>query len=310
VLDVRRLRILREVARHGSLAAAADVLSYTPSAISQQIATLEREAGTPLLERRARGVVLTEAGAMLVEHAEAILARLEAAEASLADLAELRRGRLRIATFATAGATVLPRAIDAFRIRHPEIELSVTPASPSRSVELLREGRLDLALTVDLPDPPAEGVTAIHLFDDPFRLGIRHDHPLAGKPEIRLEDLAAEVWIDVPDTLSGGRALREACAAAGFTPDVRYESDDYLAIRELVGAGVGVALLPDLAIHAPRDGVALRDLGRGAPRRAIQAATRAVPFRSPAAAAMVEVLVELGQPVRPEGQVAGTPPSR
>jgi DNA-binding transcriptional LysR family regulator len=116
-----------------------DVLSYTPSAVSQQIAALEREAGTRLLERRARGVVLTEAGQTLVEHAEAILERLEAAEASLAALADLRRGHLRTASFATAGARVLPRAIDAFRARHPAIELTVGQASPMESVA--RRGR-------------------------------------------------------------------------------------------------------------------------------------------------------------------------
>ena len=116
MLDVRRLRVLREVARRGSLAGAADVLSYTPSAVSQQIAVLEREAGTRLLERRARGVVLTEAGQTLVEHAEEILDRLEAAEQALAALADLRRGHLRMASFATAGASVLPRAVDAQQV--------------------------------------------------------------------------------------------------------------------------------------------------------------------------------------------------
>ena len=119
MLDIRRLRVLSEVARHGSLAAAAQDLSYTGSAVSQQIAALEREVGTRLLERRARGVVLTEAGRTLVAHAEEILARLDAAEAALAALADLRRGHLRMASFATAGASILPRAVDAFRARHP-----------------------------------------------------------------------------------------------------------------------------------------------------------------------------------------------
>lgn len=309
MLDVRRLRVLREVARCGSLAAAADVLSYTPSAISQQIATLEREAGTALLERRARGVVLTEAGHVLVEHAEVILARLDAAEGALRELADLRRGRLRIASFATAGATVLPRAVDVFRARHPEVELTVASASPAQSVAGLREGRLDLALTVDLSETPLEGVTVVHLFDDPFQLGMRRDHPLADKPDIRLEDLASETWIDVPDTLSGGKALRLACTRAGFEPKVSFESDDYMAIRGLVGAGAGLALLPDLAAYPPHDGVVLRDLGPSRPWRAIQAATRSVPFRSPAAATMLDLLLELGRPQRPEAQLATAPPS-
>src|SRR3954451_647441 len=150
VLDVRRLRVLREVARRGSLAGAADALSYTPSAVSQQIAALEREAGSALLERRARGVALTEAGEVLVEHAEAVLGALDAAENALAALAELRRGHLRMASFATAAGSVLPSAIDVFRARHPSVELTVGQASPTESVARLREGRIDLALTVDL----------------------------------------------------------------------------------------------------------------------------------------------------------------
>jgi DNA-binding transcriptional LysR family regulator len=298
VLDVRRLRVLREVARRGSLAAAADTLSYTPSAVSQQIAALEREAGVRLLERRARGVVLTEAGQMLVEHADVILGRLEAAETALAALAELQRGHLRMASFATAGARVLPRAVDTFRARHPGVELTVGQASPRQSVEHLRTGRLDLALTVDLAQHPAEGVEVLHLFDDPVQLALHVDHPLAAKPDVRLEELAEETWIDVPRATSGGQVLMRACAKAGFTPRVTFESDDYTAIQELVGAGVGVALLPDLALCPPHPLVVLRPLGPDGPSRDIQAATRPEEFRSPAAAAMLEILREQ-RPSRP-----------
>jgi len=300
-----------EVARCGSLARAADVLSYTPSAVSQQIAVLEREAGIVLLERRGRGVVLTEAGRTLVEHARTILAQLEAAEAALSELAELRRGRLRMASFATAGASVLPLAVDAFRARHPGIELSVMQASPTESVARLREGGLDLALTVDLDAAPGEGVEVIHLFDDPVQLVMHRDHPLAGKAEIRLEELAHEIWIDVPRLTSGGKVLARACERAGFEPKVAFESDDYTAIQELVGAGVGLALLPDLALCPPHELVVLRRLGYDAPSRAVQAATRPLAFRSPAASAMLEILRE--QRPRTRGDrlqpVAVAPPS-
>jgi DNA-binding transcriptional LysR family regulator len=290
VLDVRRLRVLTEVARRGSLAAAADALSYTASAVSQQVAALEREAGAVLLERRARGVVLTEAGHALVRHAETILAQLEAAEAELAALEDLRTGRLRMASFATAGASLLPPAVDAFRARHPHIALSVQQASPRESVERLRDGLLDLALTVDLGPAPAEGVEVVHLFDDPVQLALHRDHPLAGKPDIRLADLRGETWIDVPRRTSGGKVLARACERAGFSPLVAFESDDYTAIQELVGAGVGVALLPELALCPPHDFVVLRSLDSDRPSRAIQAATRTPPFRSPAASAMLEIL--------------------
>jgi len=312
VLNLARLRVLREVARAGSLAGAADVLDYSPSAVSQQVAALEREAGTALVERRARGVVLTEAGRVLAERAEDLLARAEAAEAALADLADLRAGHLRLGSFATAAANVLPRAIDLFRARHPAVELSVRQASPDQSVAGLRDGRLDLALTVDLDPAPAEGVEVVPLFDDPVQLALHHRHPLAAAPEIDLADLAGETWIDVPRATSGGKVLARACARAGFEPRVTYESDDYTVIQELVGVGVGSALLPDLALCPPHPAVVLRSLGPDGPRRHVQAATPPAAYRSPAASAMLAVLC-LQRPRRrtEPPQVAATgPPSR
>src|ERR671920_331641 len=158
MLDVRRMRVLREVAQRGSFSAAADALAYTQSAVSQQIAALEREAGTRLVERNARGVRLTDAGRALVEHADAILARLADAEAELEAIAGLRGGRLRLATFPTAGATLVPHAIREFNQRHPDVEL-------------------------------------VHLLDDPMHLVLPADHPLASKQRVRMADLAGEPWI-------------------------------------------------------------------------------------------------------------------
>lgn len=311
MLDVRRLRVLCEVARRGSLSAAAEALSFTPSAVSQQIAALEREAGATLLERRARGVVLTEAGHTLVEHAHRILAQLDAAQAALSDLADLERGRLRIASFATAGASVLPAAIDAFRARHPGVELGVEQATPRESVERLRVGRLDLALTVDLEERPAEGVEVVLLFHDLVQLALHRDHPLAGKPDLVLSELRLQTWIDVPRRTSGGRVLSRACARAGFAPRVVFESDDYTAIQELVGAGVGLALIPDLAFLPPHPSVVLRSLGPDAPWRNVQAALRLAPFRSPAATAMLDILREQRPRQRGRAQVTVVaPPSR
>jgi DNA-binding transcriptional LysR family regulator len=310
VLDVRRLRVLREVARAGSLTRAAEVLSYSPSAVSQHIAALERETGVVLLERRARGVVLTEAGHVLVERATAILAELDAAEDALAELADLRRGRLRMASFATAGASLLPQALDAFRARHPEIDIAVKQADPWTGIALLQSGALDVALTVDLDPFAAEGVEVTHLFDDHVRLALHRDHRLAGAAEIRLEALHDETWIDVPRLTSGGKVLIRACEQAGFEPRVAFESDDYTAIQELVGAGVGLALIPDLALCPPHEAVVLRRLGSAGPCRHIQAATRLPPYRSPAAIAMLEILGE--QRPRPRGiqRTGAAPPSR
>src|SRR5213592_1609224 len=148
MLDVRRMRVLREVAAQGSFSAAAEALSYTQSAVSQQIAALEREAGTTRVERSARGVRLTDAGRVLVDHADVILARLAAAEAELEAIAGLRGGRLRLTAFSSAGATIMPVAIARFRERHPAVELSLQLAEPPDALAQLKSGETDIALTI------------------------------------------------------------------------------------------------------------------------------------------------------------------
>src|SRR4051812_25965997 len=165
MLDVRRMKVLREVARQGSFSAAAEALSYTQSAVSQQIAALEQEAGTQLLERGPRGVRLTDSGRALVEHSEAIFARLAAAEAELDDIAGLRAGRLRIASFSSAGATLAPLAVGTFRGRHPGIRLELAQADEEDSIPMLRAGELDLALIFEpskLPDTAFDGIERVH----------------------------------------------------------------------------------------------------------------------------------------------------
>src|SRR4051812_4214276 len=152
MLDVRRMRVLREVAQRGSFSAAAEALSFTQSAVSQQIAALEREAGTGLVQRSARGVRLTEAGEAVVRHTEAILARLAEAESELEAIAGLTGGRLRMAAFESAGATLMPLAIAAFRERHPSVELSMSLLEPEDSIPQLRAGELDLAITFSAPN--------------------------------------------------------------------------------------------------------------------------------------------------------------
>src|SRR3954469_22023810 len=194
MLDVRRMRVLREVARRGSFSAAAEALSFTQSAISQQIAALEREAGAILVQRSTRGVRLTEAGEALVRHADVILARLEDAEAELAAIAGLRGGRLRMASFESAGATLMPLAIAEFSARHPEVELSLTLAEPEESLPLLRSGELDLALTFEVvASPPVQdGIRRDHLLADPMFLVLPAGHPLAEHPAPKLADLATD----------------------------------------------------------------------------------------------------------------------
>src|SRR6188472_1926029 len=169
MLDVRRMRVLREVAARGSFSAAAEALSFTQSAVSQQVAALEREAGAVLVERSARGVRLTEAGEAVVRHADSILAKLSEAEAELEAIAGLRGGRLRLASFESAAATLMPLAIAAFRSEHPDVELSMLMLEPEDSAPLLKAGELDLALGFDARiRGEVDGVTRHHLITDPM----------------------------------------------------------------------------------------------------------------------------------------------
>jgi DNA-binding transcriptional LysR family regulator len=194
MLDVKRLRVLREVAARGSFSAAADALAYTQSAVSQQIAALEREAGTVLVDRNARGVRLTEAGRALVRHADVILARLADAEAELDAIAGVRGGRVRLVSFPTAGATIAPRAIGRFRERHPGVEVTLAPREPDEGLECLKSGECDIALTVEAGfDRICDKAIDRHpLLDDPMYVCLPANHPAAGKARLRLKDLADE----------------------------------------------------------------------------------------------------------------------
>src|SRR3954468_7009427 len=196
MLDVRRMRVLREVAVQGSFSAAAEALSFTQSAVSQQIAALERETGTILVQRNARGVRLTEAGEALVRHADAVLARLAEAEAELEAIAGLRGGRLRMASFESAAASLMPLAIAAFRAAHPGVELSLIMAEPEDSAPLLKSGELDLALGLHSRVPgEVDGIARHHLLGDPMFLVLPADHPRARKRHLRRADLADDPWI-------------------------------------------------------------------------------------------------------------------
>src|SRR5689334_2816165 len=237
MLDVRRMRVLREVAQRGSFSAAAEALSFTQSAVSQQIAALERETGTVLVQRSARGVRLTEAGEALVRHTDAILARLAEAEAELEAIAGLRGGRVRMASFESAGATLMPLAIATFRRRHPAVELSLALAEPDDSVPKLKSGELEIALAFDAPGLAVGGdhaIERVHLIDDPLYLALAADHPLAQKRTLRLADLAGEPWIEGTPNCACSAMTRRACERAGFTPRIAFESDDYAAIQGFV----------------------------------------------------------------------------
>ena len=298
MLDVRRMRVLREVAAKGSFSAAAESLAYTQSAVSQQIATLERETGARLVERGQRGIALTDAGRALVAHTDVILARLADAEAELEAIAGLRGGRVRMVAFPSVGATLMPPAIARFRAAHPAVDLHLHPAEPDDGVALIRSGDADIALTTAPIDgsEPDDGIVRTMLLDDPMHVVMPVGHPLAAKARLRLEDLADEPWIlglGSPTCMDARIGMR-ACAAAGFEPQLVFRNDDYNAIQGFVAAGVGISLVPDLALVNVREDIVVRTLGRKAPVRRIVAATMENSWCSPARQAMLDVLVQVG----------------
>ena len=300
MFDVKQLRVLRAVAEHGSFSAAAEALSYTQPAISQQIAALEKRAGTTLVDRGSRGVRLTEAGRALVEHAEVVIARLAAAEAELEAIAGVRGGRVRLSSFPSAGASLLPPAVALFNERHPEVELNFMEREPEEAVQMLRAAELEVALVFKFRalsqpefDRLYEGIELQHLIDDPMYLALPRDHPAARKSRVRLEDVSDDTWIQNDTTGPCGRLHLAACAAAGFEPRIGFQSDDYNVVQGLIAAGVGVSLLPALALTNVRDDIVVRSLGRKAPTRRIAAATLAGRYRSPATEAMLDILREV-----------------
>src|SRR4051794_15449794 len=309
MLDVRRMRVLREVAVRGSFSAAAEALSFTQSAVPQQIAALEREAGTVLVQRNARGVRLTEAGEALVRHAEVILARLGEAEAELEAIAGLRGGRLRLAAFESAASTLMPLAIAAFRAEHPGVELSLILSEPDESEPLLKSGELDLALGFDARlRTDVDGIARTHLISAPMFLVLPADHPLARKRNLRLADLADDAWIAGTRDCECNRLINRACAVAGFEPRIAFETDDYTAMQGFVAAGVGVSLIAELGLTSVRDDIVIRGLGRETPVREVYAATLVDAHRTPATQAMLEILGAVAtryETRRPQLQLVG-----
>jgi DNA-binding transcriptional LysR family regulator len=295
MLDVKRLRILREVAEHGSFSAAADSLHLTQSAVSQQIAALEKETQTKLLDRNHGSVRLTDPGATLVGHAEAVMARLGEAERELADIAELRGGRLRMVSFPTAGATLVARAVPAFSGKYPEVELELGEAEPEQSIPRLKAGEYELALAYDFDSVPFgedRDIERHFLLEERLQVALAAEHPLARRKSVRLEQLARETWSCGTTPSSCTENVVQACRAAGFEPAIGFESDDYQVIQSLVSAGMAVALLPELLLTGRNPGIKVLDVAPKAPVRRIWAITLTSDLRSPAAEAMLEILAQ------------------
>ncbi len=270
MLDVRKLLLLRELARRDTIAAVAEALCYTPSAVSQQLAALERDAGVPLLQRTGRRVSLTPAGAALAGQTEEILALLERAAAGLAAARTGLTGPLRIGAFPTAMRTILPAALVALGRDHPGLELMVTELDPAAVPDALRSGALDVALVHEyefVPAPRDPALDTEPLLEEAIYLASARPAPMmedATGEEAAGEDPVGRhrdsPWIMAsPGTLCHTMAVR-ACQAAGFTPRIRHHADDFVTVLALVAAGQGVALVPQLGAIGPPPGVVLTEL--------------------------------------------------
>ena len=292
MLSLARLKVLSEVVRRGSFSAAADALDYTQSAVSQAVARLEAETGATLLVRDRRGVRPTPAGATLLEHVDTIFAQVQAAEDDLAALLGVRGGRLRIASFPSAGATLIPQAVAAFRQMHPEVELSLAEGEPEEIAPRLRAGEFDLALLFEFSDDESRfsGLAATALIHDPLWVVLPAGHPLARKLGLGLLDLRGEDWVQTSAASPCARHVVRVCLEAGFEPRVSFETDDYETVQGLVAAGVGVALVPRLALSHRQPGLVVRKLEPASPVRLIFAATVDEPGVLPAAEVMLKIL--------------------
>ncbi|MFC0437941.1 LysR family transcriptional regulator [Kutzneria buriramensis] len=260
MLDVRRLRLLRELAHRGTIAAVAEAVAFTPSAVSQQLTALEREAGVPLLVRTGRRVALTPAARNLVRHAEAVLAQLERASAELDGARRDLSGSLRIGTFPSAGRAMMPAALAELGRRHPGLEPMVVELDPALVPAALRAGDLDVALVHEYdfaPVPLEPGIAVIPLCREAMYLATTDAARTA------VADCRDQPWIlSVEGTLCHRMTLH-ACQAAGFTPHVRHHIDDFATVLALVAAGQGVALIPRLGLVDRPHGVTLTRLSIG-----------------------------------------------
>jgi DNA-binding transcriptional LysR family regulator len=292
MLSLTRLNILREVVQRGSFSAAAEALDYTQSAVSQAVGRLEAETGAALLVRDRRGVRPTVAGATLLGHADAILSQVRAAEDDLAAVLGVRGGRLRLASFPSAGSTLIPQAVAAFRRLHPDVELSLGEGEPEAIAPRLRAGEFDLALLFEFPgeDQQSTGLDKTALIHDPMWVALPVDHKLARKHNLALIDLRDQDWVQTSPRSACARHVISVCREAGFEPRVSFESDDYDTVQGLVAAGVGVALIPRLALSHRRPGLVVRRLAPENPVRSVFAATPRAPGVLPAAREMLRIL--------------------
>jgi DNA-binding transcriptional LysR family regulator len=277
MISPTRLQVLAELAACGSFSGAAEALEYTQSAVSKQVAALEREVGAQLVVRDLRPLRLTAAGEALLRRARTVLDELAAAQAELEAIAALEAGRLRIGTYSSVGATLVVQAIAAFRRQHPGVKVTVLEAGRDKLVEDVRAGELDLAAVFDFPALGSrvdEGLESRHLLDEPHDLLIHPDHRLVRKRKVTMADLRDEDWLFPtlgPDSPTQ-TLFTAACAAAGYEPDVVFRVNDCEMFQALVAAGVGVGFLPRLALHPVHPDVVVKPVADAPGRRILAVA--------------------------------------
>lgn len=297
MLDVRRMQVLHAVVQSGSVTAAAAHLGYTPSAVSQQVAALEREAGIALLERVGRGVRPTAAGRLLSEHATTIGKSVAEAETALAELRAGRTGRLALRYFATAGASLVAPAVARFRRDQPGVRIDLKLTDPDDPLPEVAEGRADVALVVrprrhsGRPNEEiGDGLHLVHLVDDAYAAVLPTGHHLANKRVLDLMDLRDEPWIGSEPPGPCLEPILEACGAAGFSPQVVVGSEDYTTAQGFVAAGLGVGVMPQMGLNNRHPGVVVRRLRNPEPVRVIHAAVRDVSLHQPSVRALLDAL--------------------
>ncbi len=293
MLDLRRLRLLRELKERGTIAAVADALQFTPSAVSQQLALLEREAGVPLLERSGRGVRLTDPALVLVEHADALLERAALAEAELAAAAGAVSGRGRIASFQSASLHLAAPAIEALAREAPRLRCELVEAEPEDALPALALGDLDLVLADEWQHQPWRLSPALErheLLRDPVNviLPVRHAAARRHNDAVPLDEFVDAAWVTSHPGMAWEEMTKRTCRQyGGFDPDIRHRMNDASVGLALVSRGLAVSLLPDLVLPHRHPGVAVRRIARGSPSRTIFAVTRRADAARPSVQALL-----------------------
>ena len=298
-LDLQTVRVVRQVAEHGSLTAAAEALGYSQPAVSQQLRRFEERTGIALVERVGRGIRLTQSGRVLARHANAVATALEAAAGELAEIRGLRAGRERLVAFPSASASLVPRLISALGAAHPGVAVTYVEAEPPEAVAAVRADRADLAITFSYPgdrDDPhrasARGLDVRAFGEEPIRLVLPEGHPAAASDVVELAALRDDPWIAGCPRCRGH--LLELADAAGFTPRIAFETDNFVAVEGMVAQGLGVALLPALALAAsPRHPEVVTRPTAGADVRSLHLVTARGGERVPAVAAAIAALESL-----------------